>query len=159
MTHAYSAKMKTRQPKTLMQALIRHGQCVSWMNSDYGGCQSIYVCSANFARVAMVTARAGFTIVQLFLRRYFSLVSCTIHQTPETQIEILRMHRIELNLFLSLCQKSRLFETICSLQLIAKVGHFWPIFCPYLEFLAWLSLAMSASLKYIVDKESRVSKI
>ena len=61
------------------------------------------------------------------------------------------MLRIKLNLFLSPCQKSRIFKTICSLQLIAKVGYFLPVFCPYMEFFAWLSLAMSASLKYIVD--------
>ena len=34
---------------------------------------------------------------------------------------------------------------------MSKFGHFLPVFCPYLEFSAWLSLAMSATLKYIVD--------
>ena len=61
------------------------------------------------------------------------------------------MLRIKLNLFLAPCRKSRIFGTICSLQLMSKFGHFLPVFCPYLEFSAWLSLAMSATLKYIVD--------
>ena len=71
-------------------------------------CQSSYVCFASFARVAMVTikkARAGNTIVKLFFRRYFSLFSCTIYQTPEALIKILSMYGIKLNLFLLLCQK------------------------------------------------------
>ena len=61
------------------------------------------------------------------------------------------MLRIKLNLFLSPCQKLRLFETICNLQLIWQFGHILPVFYPYLEFSARLSLVISASLKYIVD--------
>ena len=36
--------------------------------------------------VTIETARAGFTIVQLFFRNYFSLFSCTIYQIPEAKI-------------------------------------------------------------------------
>ena len=62
-------------------------------------------------------------------------------------MKILKMNDPKFNLFPSPCQKSRLFKTICSLQVqaIRKNGHFLPVFCPYLEFSAWLSLVISAS--------------
>ena len=53
------------------------GICIAMQNECtviMACCQSIYVCSANFARATMVTiknARAGFTIVQLFFKRFF----------------------------------------------------------------------------------------
>ena len=97
------------------------------------------------ARVAMATikkARAGFTILRSFSIRNFSTLPCTIYNTPKAKIKILKMLRIKLTLFLSPCQKSRLLETICSLQLIRQFGHFLPVFCPYLEFFSSLPLVL-----------------
>ena len=57
-----------------------------------------------------------------------------------------------INLFLSPCQKSRLFETICSLLAVREI-------CPYLEFFSSFPLVISASLKYIVDLNSIFSAV
>ena len=106
--------------------------------------------------VTIENARANFTIVQSFFRRSFSALSSINYNKSETLIMNISIHDPKFDLFLSPCQKSRLLETICSLQLIAKIGHFLPVFCPYLEFSAWLSLAMSATLKHIVDYDTCV---
>ena len=55
------------------------------------------------------------------------------------------------NLFLSPCQKSRHFESICNVQPIWQFGHILPVFGAYLEFSSSFPLVISASLKHIID--------
>ena len=52
--------------------------------------------------------------------------------------------------FLSTLKKLCLSETICSQLLIGKIGHFLPVFGPYLEFFSSLLWQLKASLKYAI---------
>ena len=70
------------------------------------------------------------------------------------------MLRVKLNadLFIRLCQKWRLSETIFSLKMVRKIGKFLLVLCPYLVFSSSL-LCQSREVKimYVIDKPARTA--
>ena len=58
---------------------------------------------------------------------------------------------VQVKTFSSTCQKSQLFETICNLQVVWKIGHVLHVLCPCLEIYQRVALVISASLKYSID--------
>ena len=78
--------------------------------------------------VTIDNARANYTIVQSVFRRSFSAFSSINCNKSEALIMNISIHDPKFDLFLSPYQKSRLFETICSLLLFSKFGDFLPVF-------------------------------
>ena len=93
------------------------------MASCQSGSVSSLSCTCSHGNhVKMHTCRFQYCLV--VFQTLFPLLLCTIYQTIESKIKILSMLRIKLNLFLSSCQKLRVFRTICSLMAVREIGHF-----------------------------------
>ena len=84
-----------------------------------------------------------------FFSRSFYATSSINYNESETFIVNISIHDPKFDLFLSPCQKSRIFESIWSLLLFSKFGDFLLVFWPYLEFSSLLKIKFKIYSRYM----------